>query len=968
VASALDGLTGSQREAVTHSAGTLLIDGLPGSGKTEVLVRRVCWLAEQGLEIDRPLTLARDERAAAVHSARIEELHGAPHEDLAVTSTRAFCRALIEAQSVAAGVEQLTPVLSAGERLALLLEAAGRLDLRHHDFRGRPSSLFAAFIRRIDALKAELIDAERCAEAAQGGSERDREFAAVYAAHEQILRERGVLDSGDLLIVCVRMLERDRALARGLAERHRHLLVDDWQTRSPGERRLTAVLGAAGAQLTLAGDDVEGSLRSADATVAALDGHTVRLAGSLRCPERVLTGALAIAGRGDAEAASIAGEGAVEFWDCASPRAEAQQIAAELERLLGHEGVDPEDCAVIVRSTHTDAPAIAEALLERVIEHRITGAGALFERTEVRDVLAWLRLLVDPRDAAAVVRALSRPPVELHAVDIARCVQIARRRKLDMVSALAAALESPQLAPEGRERIAEFLRIQRASQEALDEERADLFVHRLIERLGLRRHQLFSARADVVERLVNLARLAELAAAHARAVPGATPREFALYAHAVAETGIGDGEPGDARGAVTLAAAADIVGREFAHVFVAGGPAGRELYVAMTRARETLTIATTTPAMAPALEALHLEPKPRAEELFGPADALHALFGERRDELLESVARAGARLGELRFDTDLDVTHAIVRLLELIKLAALLERRDDQPLDDALADVNARLGVAASSLQREILQSSPLDALIAGVPAPRAVTAAHEEPSLAPFLPLRAGTLVLSASDIETYRACPLRYKFARVLRIPREPTLNQRFGIAVHQVLERYHEASEEILRLLDVAWRRGGLGDTGEERQLREKATAALLRYEERLREARGTPRWFERSFNFKLGRHLIRGRVDRIDELPGGGHELIDYKTGLPRTREQLREDVQLALYSLAARETWQIEATERTYYYVLDDVRVSADADPGWIAEAVERVGEGILAQAFEPTPSRAVCAMCDYRIACPAAER
>ena len=574
MANPLNGLTDAQREAIGQRSAPLLIDGVPGAGKTEVLAARFCWLVEAGLEAHRPLLIVRDERAVQAAVRRIEALLDRPHEALSVHTMAGFCASLLAEQATAAGIEEPPPVLTAGERLALLLESAAQLELRHHDFRGRPVSLFAAFVRRIDQLKAQLIDAERFAATAADGSERDREFAVVYLAHDRLLGERGSLDVGDRLIACVRMLEREPSLSEELARRHEQLLVDDWQVRSAGERRLVALLARAGAELSVAGDDTEGRMRSGEATVAALaseypGARTVRLDQSLRCPQPVLDGAHALAGAVGPPPGGR-GEGEVELWHCASARAQSRHIAAALERLIAGEQMAPESCAVIVRSVATDAAAIAEALAERGIEHHVVGAGALFDRTEVRDVLAWLRLLVDPRDAAAVVRALSRPPIELHAVDVARSVQLARRRKLDMVAGLAAALESPQLSPEARERVGAFLAIHRDCVAALDEERADLFVHRLIERLGLRRHQLFSARTDVAERLVNLARLSELASLHARAVPNASPREFAIYAAAVAESGLGEAEPYTARAAVVVAAATDLAGREFDHVLVAG--------------------------------------------------------------------------------------------------------------------------------------------------------------------------------------------------------------------------------------------------------------------------------------------------------------------------------------------------------------------------------------------------------------
>ncbi len=212
-------------------------------------------------------------------------------------------------------------------------------------------------------------------------------------------------------------------------------------------------------------------------------------------------------------------------------------------------------------------------------------------------------------------------------------------------------------------------------------------------------------------------------------------------------------------------------------------------------------------------------------------------------------------------------------------------------------------------------------------------------------------------------------------MKIPSEQTLHQRFGIAVHQVLERYHASEHttvaQMMELFETCWRRGGFGESDAERELHGKARAALVLYHRHLEAHEAEPVWFERSFSFKLGPHHLRGRVDRVDKLPDGAYEMIDYKTGRPRTVEQLKDDVQLSLYAVGARESWQVEAERLSYYYVLDDLKVpvpSAEMDPDWIARVVAEVGEAIMAERFEPTPSPSVCGLCDYRIACPAWER
>jgi len=310
--------------------------------------------------------------------------------------------------------------------------------------------------------------------------------------------------------------------------------------------------------------------------------------------------------------------------------------------------------------------------------------------------------------------------------------------------------------------------------------------------------------------------------------------------------------------------------------------------------------------------------------------------------------------------------------------------------------VNSRI-LQAVTEQREIYTSSALDdyLLDAERDARRRAQAvvARDDPSVESFLPTRGDGVVLSASDIDTYRTCPLKYKFARVFRIPQEPTIHQRFGIVVHQVLERFHARSgsgggsgsasgwgsgeavsgslPELLGLLDASWRRGGFGESEEERQLRGKAAAALTQYHTRFQSSESEPMWFERAFSFKLGPHLLRGRVDRVDRLPGGEYELIDYKTGRPKSPTQLVDDVQLSLYAVGAREAWRLDSSQQAYYYVLDDQKVAVPEDRrdrfDWIQEVAMGVADGIMSQGFEPTPSFAACSMCDYRLVCPAAE-
>jgi DNA helicase II / ATP-dependent DNA helicase PcrA len=979
-----------RRRAAAHTDGPLLVLGAAGTGKSQVLAERLAALAAAGTAPERVLTIGARRATARRLRSHVEALLDGPYEELWIGCWEEIGERLLREHAEAAGLDPFFDVLGRAERLAILLERLDSLPLRRHEIRGNPAGLLARLLARIDCLKAERVGPTSLAERArrmaeEAGDEaqhetarREVEFAELYKTHDGILAESGSLDRGDVFLALDLLLVERPDVRAEVAGRFEQLMVDELEESTPAQRAV--IEGLAGdnpnqvfalepqiddrklGKLAVAGDDLL-------AWFEALHpgGEVVTLERRFREPK-------------------------LRFWKCANERAQAQATAREVEHLLAG-GVDADSVCVLLADPSQEGGAVAAAMEERGIPFHLAGPTALFQRAEVRDAIAWLRVLADPDDSAAAARALTRPPVELRPGDLARLTTIARRRKLDMVAGCEAALDSPQFQPEARERIQTFLKLYGTAAAAMEERRADVFVRRLIEAVGLRRQRLFAAQPEVAERLLGLSRLAELATAWARREPHGSTRGFVAYLSAVAEAGVepAGGEEPPAPGAVVGLALGAVKGLGFDHVFALGLEAEAEWGRIGWPARTELVLSrvdegeAARPSRAYA-EALAASPEgaeeEHDEELFGPAEGLHATYRTLREQVLEASWRAGRELSEPRLDTAIDVNRAIARYLELLKLAALAQRPGEEATGDAIEAVNGLLRQVATPEQQAELDASSLDAYLLDSESDRdrrlQLIAAREEPSLEAFLPRRGdGRLSLSASDLTLYLTCPLKYKFARVFGIPQEPTINQRFGILMHNVLERFHKEPPEpgdelrtLNRLFEGGWRRGGFGGTDDEMQYRDRGREALRRYWERERVSESEPRWMERKFDFKVADHHVRGRVDRVDQLPDGNYELIDYKTGERKTEEDLDSDLQLALYRMAAREAWDIEAAYASYDYVLDAEKVPAPTRPD-DAERVERtvvtVGEGVLSQDFEPRPSPSVCSWCDYRLICPAAE-
>jgi DNA helicase-2/ATP-dependent DNA helicase PcrA len=188
------------REAKAHRGGPLVILGTAGSGKTTLVAERFEWLVDQGCAPEQIGVVAPSAGRADALRVRIESALARGYEELAVGTPLELAVRILGPSA--------EPPLTAGDRLAMLLERVDELTLAHHDFGGSATALFGRFIRRIDGLKAELVGADQFASSVANGSASELEFAEVYRTHERMLADACARDAGDLIRDALGKLER----------------------------------------------------------------------------------------------------------------------------------------------------------------------------------------------------------------------------------------------------------------------------------------------------------------------------------------------------------------------------------------------------------------------------------------------------------------------------------------------------------------------------------------------------------------------------------------------------------------------------------------------------------------------------------------------------------------------------------------------------------------------------------------
>ena len=410
----LSGLNSPQRRAVTVSEGPVLVLAGPGSGKTRVLTYRVAWLAlKRDCAPWRIMAVTFTNRAAREMRERLESLLGSTNAGrLTLGTFHATCARILRREYEAAGIARDYTIVDADDQLRLIKQATRDLDL--DDKRYPPRSVHATISR----AKNELVPPH----AYTTGTYYGEVVKRVYERYQSLLAANNGLDFDDLLAVTVRLFDQNPDVLTEYAQRYRHVLADEFQDTNYAQYALLRLLSSEHHSLFCVADEDQSIYRWRGADYRNIrrlrDDHpdlvTILLEQNYRSTQTVLDAARGVIrhnrDRTDKALFTERGQGSqIVVHEAYDQDDEAQFVVDTIVRLSNEEGVRPRDCAVMYR-TNAQSRAIEDAFVRSGLPYRLVGATRFYARREIKDLIAFLRLVHNPGAGVSMVRVINVPP------------------------------------------------------------------------------------------------------------------------------------------------------------------------------------------------------------------------------------------------------------------------------------------------------------------------------------------------------------------------------------------------------------------------------------------------------------------------------------------------------------------------------------------------------------------------------
>lgn len=962
-------LNEEQKRAIEHKEGPLLIIAGAGTGKTTVVTERIKHLIlKRRVPASNILALTFTEKASREMEERVDIALPYGYTQLWISTFHAFCDRILQNDAIHIGLNPGYLLITEAESIALFRKYLYSFDIEYFRPLGNPHKFIMGMLSHFSRLKDEDITPRQYTEWMKSQPNDDEhkkweELARVYTQWDGIKIKEGVMEFGDLMSHTLSLFRTRSSILNHYKHQFTHILIDEFQDTNVAQYELIKLLAppSQSPHLAVVGDDSQSIYKFRGAAISNIlsfqkdypDATQVLLHRNYRSTQEILDRSHQLIAHNDPDTLESrlgiskkltkvrsVDEHPIDLIYTDRVESEADQVAAKIESLLT--SYRPKDIAILVRA-NTHADPFIRALRHVGIPYQFLGPGMLFRQAEVKDLIAYLKVLNSIDDAVSFYRLLTMNIWDLSARDLVSIIAFSKKYNLTLFEGveLVSGIDSPSAnLPNGaqlpfvgsstRSILIRLMKMIYRHLELVPKESAGQILYYFLEDSGILK-ELTSVETTVEEqRVQNISKffnkLKSYEISHEdSSVPAVL--DWIDLATELGESPLAADTDWTQNDAVNILTIHSAKGLEFPVVFLINLIAGR--FPTYNR-REQIPIP----------ESLIKETLPEGD------------FHVQEERRLFYVGMTRAK-DRLYFTSSMYYGEG------------KRQRKLSPYVTEALGEkvVGRRVSVVGSS------QLSFLD------------YQKKEDPSSTPIIGSRQPITRLSYTQIEAFDLCPLKYYYRYVLKIPTPPAAAASFGQSVHEALRSFYElvkrrepvTGNTLIDLLDKKWVPLGYTSKSHEERTKKGGREMLAAFYKRAFDPTKIPMSLEQFFVVRITPSLkISGKIDRIDEV-GDRLEIIDYKTGRVPTQREIDKSLQMTVYALAATDPGVLGKTAEnvilSFYFLKEQQKISTTRTKHQLdvakSELVEKARK-IDTSTFEPRVGKH-CDFCEFRSVCPAWE-
>jgi DNA helicase-2/ATP-dependent DNA helicase PcrA len=969
----LEGLNKEQIEAVTYNQGPLLIVAGAGTGKTTVLTRRLAYLIDKGLAKPQEiLAVTFTDKAAQEMEERVDRLLPYGYLDLWVSTFHSFCQRILKEYGLDIGIPTNFKILDQASAWLLIRQNLERFDLEYYRPLGNPTKFIHALITHFarckdqgiypedylnyyqkvkfdfenkNSLKNDELEIKRLKEIAQG-----------YKTYQEILLENNYLDFGDLINYCLRLFKARPKILKNYQDQFKYILIDEFQDTNWAQYELIKLLAEPRRNITVSFDDDQAIYRFRGASFNNVlrfkkdypEAKEVILVKNYRSCQNILDLAykfiqlnnpnrleyqlnqekelLKEAKKKGVELrnfkriskrliAQKKETGIIEYLHFKSLEEEVRGVAQKIEELIKEGKAESFSDFAVLVRANDFAKPFEKEFERRQIPYQFLASKGLYSQPVILDVISYFKLLDNYHESSAVYRMLSSPILNLPSEDLIKIVEFSRRKTRSLYETLKNQAQIEKLSRDSIQKINFFLKLIEKHTKLAKTQNVSTVFLYFLNDSGYLRYLVKENRHREINLLNQFYKKIKRFEETQIAPTISNFIELLNMELESGEMGSLEFEPEEGPEMVKIMTIHSAKGLEFPYVFLAN-----------LVDRRFPTIERKDPIEIP---------KDLMRDIVPPGD-VH-LQEERR---LFYVGMTRAKKG--LFFTSADDYGGVRKKKPsrfLYELGIIKERKP---------------------IEQKTLFEMPT------------VVAVHKKNKF-PLPPY------FSYTQFAAFEKCPLQYKYAFILKIPRRGSPTLSFGKTMHNTLLRFVKESiannklslKDLFKIYEDEWIDEWYESKFQKESYYNLGKESLRLFFEHFKKKKPKIKEIERkpalelNFNFKLKDYTIKGQIDRIDELNGKEVEIIDYKTGKAKEKLTKEEKEQLLIYQIATEEVLGFLPKKLTYYYVDEGKETTFEPmgiEKKEFKEKLMEQIEKIKKSNFEPTPGYH-CKFCDFKHIC-----